>query len=96
MVLRRRHDVMAHVHAFGLVAPAAAGIIHWGATSCYGWCFLKRNGVGSANRSLVTDNADLIFLRNGQLLRISIQEIEEWADLGSQDWTSSCQSLLLW
>lgn len=32
---RRRHDVMAHVHAFGLRAPAAAGIIHWGATSCY-------------------------------------------------------------
>lgn len=32
---RRRHDVMAHVHAYGQVAPAAAGIIHWGATSCY-------------------------------------------------------------
>lgn len=32
---RRRHDVMAHVHAFGTVAPAAAGIIHYGATSCY-------------------------------------------------------------
>ncbi|CAK7240377.1 MAG: adenylosuccinase ade13 [Sporothrix thermara] len=32
---RRRHDVMAHVHAFGQVAPAAAGIIHLGATSCY-------------------------------------------------------------
>ncbi|KAH8705663.1 adenylosuccinate lyase [Talaromyces proteolyticus] len=32
---RRRHDVMAHVHAFGAVAPAAAGIIHYGATSCY-------------------------------------------------------------
>jgi adenylosuccinate lyase len=30
---RRRHDVMAHVHTYGLVAPAAAGIIHWGATS---------------------------------------------------------------
>ncbi|RDW61378.1 adenylosuccinate lyase [Coleophoma crateriformis] len=46
---KRRHDVMeAHVHAFGQVAPAAAGIIHWGATSCY-----------------VTDNADLIFLRDG-------------------------------
>ncbi|CZR61870.1 probable adenylosuccinate lyase [Phialocephala subalpina] len=44
----RRHDVMAHVHAYGLRAPAAAGIIHWGATSCY-----------------VTDNADLIFLRDG-------------------------------
>jgi len=44
---RRRHDVMAHVHTYGLAAPAAAGIIHWGATSCY-----------------VTDNADLIFLRD--------------------------------
>ncbi|KAK8034538.1 hypothetical protein PG993_009533 [Apiospora rasikravindrae] len=32
---RRKHDVMAHVHAFGQVAPAAAGIIHFGATSCY-------------------------------------------------------------
>lgn len=45
---RRRHDVMAHVHAFGERAPAAAGKIHLGATSCY-----------------VTDNADLIFLRDG-------------------------------
>ena len=45
---RRRHDVMAHVHTFGLAAPAAAGKIHWGATSCY-----------------VTDNADLIFMRDG-------------------------------
>lgn len=42
-----RHDVMAHVHVFGQTAPAAAGIIHLGATSCY-----------------VTDNADLIFLRD--------------------------------
>ncbi|KAJ3074739.1 adenylosuccinase ade13 [Podochytrium sp. JEL0797] len=32
---RRRHDVMAHVHTFGEAAPAAAGIIHLGATSCY-------------------------------------------------------------
>ncbi|KAK2608728.1 hypothetical protein QQS21_002717 [Conoideocrella luteorostrata] len=32
---KRRHDVMAHVHAFGVVAPAAAGIIHLGSTSCY-------------------------------------------------------------
>ncbi|HWC65261.1 MAG TPA: lyase family protein, partial [Thermoanaerobaculia bacterium] len=30
-----RHDVMAHVKTFGLAAPAAAGIIHWGATSAY-------------------------------------------------------------
>lgn len=32
---RVRHDVMAHVHAFGLQCPAARGIIHLGATSCY-------------------------------------------------------------
>lgn len=34
-ICSRRHDVMAHVHAFGQVAPAAAGIIHFGATSCF-------------------------------------------------------------
>lgn len=26
---KRRHDVMAHVHTFGQVAPAAAGIIQY-------------------------------------------------------------------
>lgn len=30
-----RHDVMAHVHAYGLLAEKAKGIIHLGATSCY-------------------------------------------------------------
>lgn len=64
---RRRHDVMAHVHAFGQAAPEAAGIIHWGATSCY-----------------VTDNADLIFLRNGldillSSLAAAIKELSEFA-----------------
>ena len=32
---RFRHDVMAHVHLFGGVAPAAKGIIHLGATSAF-------------------------------------------------------------
>ena len=32
---RFRHDVMAHVHTFGDVAPKARPIIHLGATSCY-------------------------------------------------------------
>ncbi len=32
---RVRHDVMAHVHAYGEQCPLARGIIHLGATSCY-------------------------------------------------------------
>ena len=32
---RFRHDVMAHVHLFGDVAPAAKGVIHLGATSAF-------------------------------------------------------------
>ncbi len=30
-----RHDVMAHVHAYGKLCPKAMPIIHLGATSCY-------------------------------------------------------------
>ena len=48
---RVRHDVMAHVHAYGDVCPNARGIIHLGATSCY-----------------VTDNADILMLRDALLL----------------------------
>ena len=30
-----KHDVMAHIYAYGKAIPEAAGIIHLGATSCY-------------------------------------------------------------
>ena len=30
-----RHDVMAHVYAYGVQCPLAKPILHWGATSCY-------------------------------------------------------------
>ena len=32
---RLRHDVMAHIHALGDVAPGCRKIVHLGATSCY-------------------------------------------------------------
>ena len=35
MERKLRHDVMAHVHAYGKACPKAMPIIHLGATSCY-------------------------------------------------------------
>jgi adenylosuccinate lyase len=66
---RRRHDVMAHVYTYGLRAPAAEKIIHWGATSCY-----------------VTDNADLIFLKDalGLLLPKIARCVKKLSDFAQQ------------
>lgn len=54
-----RHDVMAHVYAYGKVAPSAAGIIHLGATSCY----------VTDNADLIIYRDGLRYLR-GELLKV--------------------------
>ncbi len=52
-----RHDVMAHVHAYGDVAPGARPIIHLGATSCYvtdnADLILMRQALGLVRNKLV-------------------------------------------
>ena len=63
-----RHDVMAHVYAYGKVAPEAAGIIHLGATSCY----------VTDNADLIIYRKALVYLR-GQLLGV-ISNLANFAD----------------
>ncbi|NGX39204.1 MAG: Adenylosuccinate lyase [Chlamydiae bacterium] len=74
-----RHDVMAHVLAYGDSCPEAKGIIHLGATSAY-----------------VTDNTDLIQMREGlkllkgkllELLRLLSKRAEQTADLPTLSYT---------
>ena len=58
-----RHDVMAHVYAYGKAAPSAAGIIHLGATSCYvtdnADIILYRNGLKYIRQELLKVIANL-------------------------------------
>jgi adenylosuccinate lyase len=62
---KRRHDVMAHVHTFGKVAPAAAGVIHLGATSCFVTEYTTLLPCIIYPLKITFSNADLIFLREG-------------------------------
>lgn len=63
-----RHDVMAHVYAYGVVAPKAAGIIHLGATSCY----------VTDNADIIIYRDALLYLKN-ELLKV-IANLADFAE----------------
>jgi adenylosuccinate lyase len=69
---RFRHDVMAHVHAFGDAAPAAKKFIHYGATSAY----------VTDNADLILMRAGMGLLRDKirTLLRTFAGFAREWRD----------------
>jgi len=63
-----RHDVMAHIHAYGEQCPLAAPIIHLGATSCY---------VGD-NTDIIQQHSALKLIR--KLLVNAISKLYDFAD----------------
>ncbi|MBK8801400.1 MAG: adenylosuccinate lyase [Fibrobacteres bacterium] len=63
-----RHDVMAHVHAWGDIAPKAKGIIHLGATSQFVGC----------NTDLIQMRESLVLLK--KRLARSIGALAKFAD----------------
>ena len=63
-----KHDVMAHIHTYGAVAPEAAGVIHLGATSCY----------VTDNADLVLYRDALLYIR-GELLKV-IANLADFAE----------------
>ena len=69
---RFRHDVMAHVHAFGDVAPAAKGFIHLGATSAY--------VTDNADLILMRRGLELLRSRCLDVVRALATFAEQWRD----------------
>ncbi len=62
-----RHDVMAHIYAYGQTAKEASGIIHLGATSCY----------VTDNADLIIYRDGLKYLRN-ELLKV-LKDLKEFS-----------------
>lgn len=63
-----RHDVMAHIYAYGMVCPTAKPIIHLGATSCY---------VGD-NTDIIIQREALLIIR--KLLLRAIASLADFAE----------------
>lgn len=76
---RFRHDVMAHVHAFGDVAPKAKPFIHLGATSAY--------VTDNADLILMRRGLDLLRGRALDVLRSLAAFAEQWRDQATLGYT---------
>ncbi len=76
---RFRHDVMAHVHAFGDVAPAAKPWIHLGATSAY--------VTDNADLILMRRGLELLEGRAVGVLRALAAFARQWRDLPTLGYT---------
>jgi adenylosuccinate lyase len=76
---RLRHDVMAHVHAFEEVAPAARGIIHLGATSQY--------VVDNADLIIMREAMRLLCVRLANAIDALARFAEHWKGLPTLGYT---------
>jgi adenylosuccinate lyase len=76
---RLRHDVMAHVHTFEEVAPAAKGIIHLGATSQY--------VVDNADLIIMRDALKLVARRLASAIDALATFAVNWKDLPTLGYT---------
>lgn len=74
-----RHDVMAHIHAFGDAAPAARGVIHMGATSM--------DVVDNADLMLTRAALELVFGRLVAAASVLADFCEKYADLPALGFT---------
>jgi len=74
-----RHDVMAHVKAFGDKAPKAAGIIHAGATSC----FITDNSDLILNKQA----CEMVSSKIAALLNVFAKFCDEYAEVPCLGWT---------
>ncbi|MDD7984443.1 adenylosuccinate lyase [Lentisphaera marina] len=74
-----RHDVMAHVHAWGDQIPSAKPIIHLGATSCY---------VGD-NTDLIQirESLDLVEKKVVKLIQVLAKQAKNYKDLATLGFT---------
>ncbi|HYE21220.1 MAG TPA: adenylosuccinate lyase [Tepidisphaeraceae bacterium] len=76
---RLRHDVMAHVHTYEEVAPAAKGIIHLGATSQY--------VVDNADLIIMRDALKLVARRLANAIDALATFAQKWRDLPTLGYT---------